>query len=67
MLWKFLSDDVDRNFSSQEIEADKNIWQALEIFSLHNEETLIAKNNSQAKKINYTLLMTAFSDYKKTN
>ena len=67
MLWKFLNDETDDNSSSKEIEADNNIWQALEIFSLNNEEALIAKNNSQAKKINYALLMKAFSNYKKTN
>ncbi|MEP6467708.1 MAG: ABC transporter ATP-binding protein, partial [Parafilimonas sp.] len=66
MLWKFLNDDADNNSSSKEIEADKNIWQVLEFFSL-NDETLIAKNNSQPKKINYALLMKAFSNYKKAN
>ncbi len=67
MLWKFLNDEADNSKSSKEIEVDKNIWQVLEVFSLNNEETLIAKNNGHIKKINYALLMKAFSDYKKAN
>ncbi len=66
MLWKFLSNDVaDDMNNSKEISADKNIWQALEFFSLSENETLIIKNDIQTKKINYASLIKAFSDYKK--
>ncbi len=68
MLWKFLSNDVaDDMNNSKEIPADKNIWQALEFFSLSENETLIIKNDIQTKKINYASLIKAFSDYKKAN
>ena len=52
---------------SKEISADKNVWQALEIFSLNDDEILIAKNNNEVKKINYASLMNAFNQYKKSN
>ena len=67
MLWNFLHDDEVENSSLKEIDINKNIWQALEFFSLNDDETLIAKNNHQPKKINYALLMKAFSNYKKAN
>jgi len=66
MLWKFFI-DVSDNSSAKEISADKNIWQALEFFSLSENETLIIKNDTQTKKINYASLMNAFNQYKKSN
>ncbi len=67
MLWKFINNEVDQNTSSKEISIDKNIWNALEFFSLNENEMLVAKNNNQTKKINYASLIKAFSDYKKAN
>ena len=68
MLWKFLDDDVADDINNfKEISTDKNIWQVLEFFSLSDNESLIAKNNNQTKRINYASLMKAFSDYKKAN
>jgi len=66
MLWKFFSDASD-NSPAKEIAADKNIWQALEIFSLNENEILVVKNNNQTKKINYASLMNAFNQYKKSS
>ncbi len=67
MLWKFLNNDENDKNDLKDISANKNIWQALELFNLNNENTLIAKSDHQSKKINYALLMKAFSDYKKAN
>jgi osmoprotectant transport system ATP-binding protein len=68
MLWKFLDDDVADDINNfKEISTDKNIWQVLEFFSLSDNESLIAKNNNQTKKINYASVMKVFSDYKKAN
>ncbi len=64
-LWNFLNDVVAAENNLTEIEADKNMWQVLEFFSLNDNETLIAKHNDETKKINYALVMKAFSDYKK--
>jgi len=66
MLWNFFN-HVPDNPSAKEISADKNIWQALEFFSLSENETLIIKNDTQTKKINYASLMNAFNQYKKSN
>ncbi len=65
MLWAFLS-TVDNNTTAKEISVNKNIWQVLEFFSLINEETVILKNDSETKKINYASLMTAFNQYKRS-
>jgi osmoprotectant transport system ATP-binding protein len=65
MLWKFLNDDSEDKNNSKEISSEKNIWQALELFSLKNDATLIAKNNDATKKFNYASLMNAFNQYKK--
>ncbi len=70
MLWNFLNRDDDNDLNndndSTEISSDKNIWQALEFFSLNDTvDTVFVRNNNATKKINYTLLMKAFSDYKK--
>ena len=67
MLWKFLNDNSDDKSSAKEITADKNVWQVLEFFSLNNAETLIARNDNEAKRINYASLMNAFNQYKKSN
>jgi len=67
MLWQFMQDEIDAALPAKEIPADKNIWQALEFFSLNNEETIIVKNKEASKKINYALLMHAFNQYKKAN
>jgi osmoprotectant transport system ATP-binding protein len=66
MLWKFLK-DVQDNLSAKEISPGKNIWQALELFSLNESEILVVKNNNQTKKINYASLMNAFNQYKNSN
>jgi osmoprotectant transport system ATP-binding protein len=66
MLWNFLN-NVDNDAVAKEISDNKNIWQVLEFFSLSNEETVILKNDSETKKINYASLMHAFSDYKRAN
>ena len=69
MLWEFLNDDIETGKSLQEIAADKNVWQALEFFSLNDADILLAKNknNVSTKKINYASLMNAFNQYKKQN
>lgn len=67
MLWQFLDDEKNNSKASKEIAADKNIWQVLELFSLNNDETLIAYNGETKKQINYASLMHAFSDYKRSN
>ena len=67
MLWQFLDDITHNNKALEEIAADKNIWQALELFSLNNDETLIVHNNEAKKLINYTSLMHAFNTYKRSN
>ncbi len=64
MLWNFLN-NVTEDASAKEISADKNIWQALEFFSLNENEILVVKNNNQLKKINYASLMQAMNEYKK--
>jgi len=66
MLWKLINDenDLDDVSNLKEMFADKNIWQALEIFSLNENKMLIVKNNNQTKKINYASLMSAFNEYK---
>ncbi|HVX25204.1 MAG TPA: ABC transporter ATP-binding protein [Parafilimonas sp.] len=64
MLWNFLN-DVDDNASAKEISTDKNIWQALEFFSLNENKILVVKNDNQSKKINYASLMQAMNEYKK--
>lgn len=64
MLWNFLN-NVTEDASAKEISADKNIWQALEFFSLNENEILVVKNNNQSKKINYASLMQAMNEYKK--
>jgi osmoprotectant transport system ATP-binding protein len=65
MLWNFLN-DVHDNASAKEISAGKNIWRALEYFSLNEENILLVENNGSVKKINYASLMNAFSQYKKS-
>jgi osmoprotectant transport system ATP-binding protein len=66
MLWKFFNDASD-NSPAKEISTDKNIWQALELFSLNENAMLVVKNSNQTKKINYASLMNAFNQYKKSN
>lgn len=66
MIWQFLEDKEDNNKALKEISADKNMWYALEIFSLNNDETLIVHNGEVKKQINYASLMHAFSNYKKS-
>lgn len=69
-LWNLLNDDNDFNDKNdlKEISCDKNIWQVLEYFSLNdNVDTVFVRNNNSTKKINYALLMRAFSDYRKAN
>jgi osmoprotectant transport system ATP-binding protein len=67
ILWNFLNDAAagDKTNNLKEISADKNIWNVLEFFSLNDDKILVVKNNDQTKKINYGLLMDAFSNYKK--
>jgi osmoprotectant transport system ATP-binding protein len=67
MLWNSLSDVGTADSSTKEIAANKNVWQALELFSLNNADALIVHDDSTAKKINYASLMKAFNDYKKAN
>jgi len=67
MLWQFLNSINDNNKAIKEIDADRNIWQALECFSLNNEESVLVRNGGEIKNINYALLMNAFNQYKKTN
>jgi osmoprotectant transport system ATP-binding protein len=68
MLWQFLNnrDEVESS-SSNEITADKNVWQALECFSLKETDILMVRNDDAIKKINYASLMNAFNQYKKAN
>lgn len=67
MLWEFLDNDITTAKSLQEIAEEKNVWQALEFFSLNDADILLAKNNASTKKINYASLMNAFNQYKKQN
>jgi osmoprotectant transport system ATP-binding protein len=67
MLWQFWNDDDDNQLSAQEITADKNVWQALECFSLNDADVLIVRKGNAVKKINYTSLMNAFNQYKRAN
>lgn len=66
MLWQFLNDDVDVKDKLKEISPDKNVWQALEFFSLNGDDVLSATNDNKKKKISYASLMSAFNHYKKT-
>lgn len=71
MLWNFLnndSNDLNDKNDLKEISADKNIWQILELFSLNDTDaSMVVRNKNEVKKINYALLMKAFSNYKKAN
>ena len=68
MLFNFLNDDINNNSSSKEISIDKNVWQALEFFSLNNEaKTISVRKNNSTKKVDYASLMNAFNQYKKSN
>ncbi|MBV9961556.1 MAG: ABC transporter ATP-binding protein [Parafilimonas sp.] len=64
LLWNFLN-NVHDDAAAKEISVTKNIWQALEYFSLNESDMLMVKNNDQTKKINYASLMNAFNEYKK--
>jgi osmoprotectant transport system ATP-binding protein len=67
MLWNFLNDGVDDKLAIKEIASDKNIWQALESFSLNETDALIVRGDIGVKQINYASLMNAFNQYKKAN
>ena len=69
MLWKFLKDDIPvNNNSSKEISSAKNVWQALEALSVSDGvEAINVREKDITKKINYTSLLQALSDYKRAN
>jgi len=67
MLWPFLSNINGDDNSLKEIAPDKTVWEALELLSLDDNETLIASNKKATRKINYTSLMHAFNMYKNSN
>ena len=65
-IWPYLAAENNTGNNVNEIETDRNIWQALNFLSGKKDKNIVLKNAStgEIKPVSYDSLFTAFSTYK---
>jgi osmoprotectant transport system ATP-binding protein len=65
-IWPYLEAENNTGNNVNEIETDRNIWQALNFLSGKKDKNIVLKNAStgEIKPVSYDSLFTAFSTYK---